>query len=167
MDVKVGVPGPFLMGCKGGTSGGAILLKDNVMDRSFKGAGQNHHAAFYSKIKGLLDDGFLTGSISNRTRQSLKPYVARGDLMKRLCEKAKVKEFGFHAIRHLTASILYHNGCDVSLIQRVLRHKNATTTNRYLQNLGTEAVRKGLEDSLKGPAEVIDLVERKKAIGEK
>jgi integrase len=96
-----------------------------------------------------------------------KRYIARGDLMKRLCEKAKVKKFGFHSIRHLTASILYHNGCDISLIQRVLRHKNATTTNRYLQNLGIEAVRKGLEESLKGPAEVIDLTERKRAIGEK
>lgn len=96
-----------------------------------------------------------------------KPYVARGDLMNRLCEKAKVNAFGFHAIRHLTASILYHNGCDISLIQRVLRHKNPTTTNRYLQHLGIEAVRKGLEESLKGPAEVIDLKERKKTIGER
>ena len=39
--------------------------------------------------------------------------------------------------------------------------------NGYLQNLGIEAVRKGLEDSLKGPAEIIDLTERKKAGGEK
>ena len=77
-----------------------------------------------------------------------KPYLVRGDMMSRLCEKAKVKEFGFHAIRHLTASILYHNGCSVSLIQRVLRHKNPTTTNRYLQSLGIEAVRKGLEEGL-------------------
>jgi integrase len=76
-----------------------------------------------------------------------------------------VKEFGFHAIRHLTASILYHNGCSVSLIQRVLRHKNPTTTNRYLQSLGIEAVRKGLEEGLRGPAKVIDISARKKATG--
>jgi integrase len=87
--------------------------------------------------------------------------------MNRLCEKAEVKKFGFHAIRHLTASILYHKRHAVSIIQQVLRHKNATTINRYLQKHGIEAVRKGLEDSLKRPAEVIDLSERKKTIGEK
>jgi hypothetical protein len=39
---------------------------------AFKGADQNHHAAFYPKIKGLLDDGFLTASFSNGPGQSLK-----------------------------------------------------------------------------------------------
>jgi len=53
--------------------------------------------------------------------------------MKRLCKKAKVREFGFHAIRHMTASILYRNGQNVGVIQSVLRQKNPTTTNRYLQ----------------------------------
>jgi hypothetical protein len=33
--------------------------------------------------------------------------------MRRLCDKAKVKPFGFHAIRHLTASTLFNQGYDV------------------------------------------------------
>ena len=37
-----------------------------------------------------------------------QPFVERGKFMSRLCKAAKVKPFGFHAIRHLTASILYH-----------------------------------------------------------
>jgi integrase len=90
-----------------------------------------------------------------------KPFVCRSKFMRRICKKAGVKPFGFHSIRHLTASILYHKGCDTSLIQAVLRHKNPTTTNRYLQKMGLEHVRKGLEEGLRGPAKIIDLVERK------
>jgi len=72
-----------------------------------------------------------------------------------VCKKAKVEPFGFHGIRHLTASILYHKGHDVSVIQAILRHKNPTTTNRYLRTLGLEHTRKALEEGLKGPADVI------------
>ncbi|WP_394699529.1 tyrosine-type recombinase/integrase [uncultured Desulfobacter sp.] len=37
--------------------------------------------------------------------------------MKKLCERAGVKPFGFHGIRHQTASILYHKGYDMSVIK--------------------------------------------------
>ena len=85
--------------------------------------------------------------------------------MRRICKKAGVKPFGFHAIRHLTATILYHKGYDISLIQGVLRHKNPTTTDRYLRSLGLERVRKGLEEGLRGPAKIIELSERIEAKG--
>jgi len=84
-----------------------------------------------------------------------KPFTSRQHFMKRLCKKATVKPFGFHSIRHLTASILYHKGCDVAVIQAILRHKSPTTTNRYLKSLGLEHTRKALEEGLKGPAKVI------------
>jgi integrase len=84
-----------------------------------------------------------------------KPFTSRQHIMKSLCKKAKVKPFGFHAIRHLTASILYHKGYDVAIIQAILRHKSPTTTNRYLKSLGLEHTRKALEEGLKGPAKVI------------
>lgn len=62
-----------------------------------------------------------------------KPFVHRQHLMKRLCERAGVKPFGFHAIRHLTASILYRKGQPTSVIQAILRHKNPHTTSLYLR----------------------------------
>lgn len=88
-----------------------------------------------------------------------KPFTSRQHLMDRLCLKAGVKPFGFHAIRHLTASILYHSGQPTALIQSVLRHKSPQTTAGYLQTLGLEHTRQGLEDVMvkRGPAKVIEL----------
>jgi site-specific recombinase XerD len=47
----------------------------------------------------------------------------------------KVKPFGFHAICHLTASVLSEAGVPVKYIQAVLRHKKLSTTERYLHRL--------------------------------
>ena len=66
--------------------------------------------------------------------------------MGRLCDKAKVKRFGFHAIRHLSASILYHLSYEVAVMQAILRHKSPRTTEKYLKRLGLEKVREALED---------------------
>ncbi len=63
------------------------------------------------------------------------PFQQRQHFMKKLCEKAEVKPFGFHAIRHLTASILYHSGESVATVQQILRHKSPNTTSRYLKTL--------------------------------
>jgi site-specific recombinase XerD len=57
-----------------------------------------------------------------------------------------VQLFGFHSIRHLSASILYSLGYDLATIQMILRHKNAGTTERYLKSLGLEKAREALED---------------------
>lgn len=75
-----------------------------------------------------------------------KPFKERMQLMRRLCERAQVKPFGFHAIRHLTASILYKMGQPVSVIQAILRHKSPNTTAIYLRTLGLEETRGALED---------------------
>lgn len=85
-----------------------------------------------------------------------KPFLHRQHLMKRLCYKAKVKPFGFHAIRHLTASILYKKGYPLAIIQAILRHANPNTTARYIHSLGLEETRGALEEGLKGPAKVIE-----------
>ena len=74
-----------------------------------------------------------------------RPFRKRQKLMAQLCRRGGVKPFGFHAIRHLTASMLYKSGHPVSLIQMILRHKSATTTDRYLKKLGIEDAKKGLE----------------------
>ncbi|MCL2122824.1 MAG: tyrosine-type recombinase/integrase [Desulfovibrionaceae bacterium] len=74
-----------------------------------------------------------------------KPFKERMHFMKTLCERAGVKAFGFHAIRHLTASILYKMGQPVSVIQAILRHKSPNTTALYLKSLGLEETRGALD----------------------
>ena len=73
------------------------------------------------------------------------PFRGRMDFMKTLCIKAGVKHFGFHAIRHLTASILYEMGQPASVIQTILRHKSPSTTALYLRSLGLEETRAALD----------------------
>lgn len=72
-----------------------------------------------------------------------KPFKVRQKYMKRLCQAAGVKHFGLHAIRHLTASILAQEDVPMVTIQRILRHKQLTTTERYIR--GLEPVRPALE----------------------
>ena len=86
-----------------------------------------------------------------------KPFTSRQHMMRRLCARAGVKVFGLHAIRHLTASTLYHAGQPVAVIQSILRHKSPSTTELYLKSLGLEHTREALEDVFKNrrPAKVI------------
>ena len=78
--------------------------------------------------------------------------------MQRLCENAKVKPFGFHAIRHLSASMLFNLGYDLGVIQAILRHRSPSTTERYLKSIGMERVRDALESlSPKSEAEVLSI----------
>ena len=60
-------------------------------------------------------------------------------LMKSLCEKAGVKEFGFHAIRHHVASLLNDTGkASMKQIQRLLRHRRQNTTEVYLHSIDND-----------------------------
>lgn len=93
-----------------------------------------------------------------------KPFKNRLHTMKRWCDKAGVTPFGWHAIRHLTASTLYRRGYSQSHIQAVLRHKSATTTARYLRTLGVNEVRAVLDEGLQRECKVIPL-QRKTASG--
>ena len=90
-----------------------------------------------------------------------KPFQKRNHMMARLCKKADVKHFGFHAIRHLTASILYQSGEPVAVIQAILRHKSPTTTERYLRRLfGNDRTRDALE-KLNDTANIIQIQQPK------
>ena len=62
-------------------------------------------------------------------------YISRDHMMRRLCTKAGVKGFGFHAIRHLSASILDNAGVPLAAIQEILRHRSSRTTARYIHSL--------------------------------
>jgi integrase len=75
-------------------------------------------------------------------------YHQKGHTIKKACEKANVKPFGFHAIRHHVASILADSGkASISQIQKMLRHKRITTTDNYI---------KTLDPQLKQVANVLD-----------
>jgi integrase len=77
-----------------------------------------------------------------------KPYGYRSKFLKNACDKAKVKQFGFHALRHYGASILANANIPLSDIQEILGHEQITTTAIYIQSLKgsvIEAVKK-LED---------------------
>ena len=61
------------------------------------------------------------------------------NLMRSLCERAGVKPFGFHAIRHYVASLLGDSGkATLGQIQRFLRHRRQSTTETYLHELGRD-----------------------------
>ncbi|MBF0477743.1 MAG: site-specific integrase [Deltaproteobacteria bacterium] len=62
-------------------------------------------------------------------------YLERKRWMNGLCKRAGVKPFGLHGIRHLSGSILAGKNISAIDIQSVLRHKNLSTTERYLHQL--------------------------------
>jgi len=81
-----------------------------------------------------------------------KPYKYRRKFLPGLCKRAKVKPFGFHAIRRFVASVLQDSG-KVSLkkIQLLLGHSNLATTERYIYHLG---------EDLKSTVEVLSEIKR-------
>ncbi|MDH5525652.1 MAG: site-specific integrase [Desulfobulbaceae bacterium] len=65
-------------------------------------------------------------------------YSTKRYMMERLCKKAGIKPFSFHAIRHHVASILSDSGkASLGQIQKLLRHRRSTTTDNYLKTLNT------------------------------
>ncbi len=64
-------------------------------------------------------------------RQPVMKYM-----LGRLCKKAEVSPFGFHAIRHFFAvSLVKSQQTDLTDIQRLLGHQRATTTDIYLRGI--------------------------------
>jgi hypothetical protein len=95
-----------------------------------------------------------------------KPFQYRQYFMGNLCEREKVKPFGFHSIRHLTASTLYKLGFVIADIQSVLRHQSATTTARHIKSLGLEGVRSALEALSQQKGNVLIFKPREIIVGE-
>jgi integrase len=74
------------------------------------------------------------------SKKTGEPYVDRKHFIERLCAKAKVKRFGYHGIRGLSATLLAQE-LPPQEIQGILRHANLTTTVRYIRSLGVTADR--------------------------
>jgi len=61
-------------------------------------------------------------------------YTDRFDLMRRICQRAGVRRYTYHTIRHFVASYLYDKEKrPLPEISKLLRHRNYQTTERYLQ----------------------------------
>lgn len=68
-----------------------------------------------------------------------QPFTYRHKFLKGLCHRAGVKSFGFHALRRYAASILADKfKVSSKTIQRILRHKNLSTTEVYIKRLNTD-----------------------------
>lgn len=64
-----------------------------------------------------------------------EPFTQRQRFMTRLCERAGVKPFGFHGLRHKSAAITFAEG-GVAAAQILMGHERATTTDRYVRSTG-------------------------------
>lgn len=73
-----------------------------------------------------------------------KPYVYRNQLMRLLCERAKVMRFSYHALRHYGASHMVGHGVPITDIQEILGHSQVLTTSIYLRSLG-DGVKQAVE----------------------
>lgn len=67
------------------------------------------------------------------------PYIKRNKLMRKLCDKANVKRFGFHALRHAGASLMANINVPMVDIQAILGHENPSTTEIYVHTSGKTA----------------------------
>jgi integrase len=56
--------------------------------------------------------------------------------MRTLCNRAGVRYFRYHALRHFGASLLEQANVPIGSIQRLLGHENRTTTELYLHSIG-------------------------------
>ena len=65
-----------------------------------------------------------------------RPYQDRKKIMKRLCSEAGVKYLRFHPLRHAGASLMDRHNVPKGSIQRILGHKQRTTTDIYLHAVG-------------------------------
>lgn len=87
----------------------------------------------HQRITGLLGHVFMWQSDDGSGKWL--PYQYRQHWLKKLCARAGVKQFGFHGIRHLFASILASKNVPLVEIQKMLRHGSIQTTARYIHSL--------------------------------
>ena len=92
---------------------------------------------------------------SDRTGEKITgPYRDRHKIMRSLCQKAGVKYFRFHALRHASASVLDQRGARLGDIQRILGHENRKTTEIYLHSIGDDQ-REAIATLEQSPGEIL------------
>ncbi|MFP3867549.1 MAG: tyrosine-type recombinase/integrase [Desulfobacteraceae bacterium] len=96
------------------------------MARRYKERDENNPWVFWHTFRNKLGEK-ITG-----------PYKEQNKIMRSLCQKAGVKYFRFHALRHASASVLDQQGPRLGDIQRILGHENRRTTEIYLHSIGDD-----------------------------
>ena len=94
-----------------------------------------------------VDNVFMNTRYNNETLGN--PYTKRCGFMKRLCIKAGVKHFSFHAIRHKSAAIAFKNS-GLNAAQILMGHYQATTTDRYIKSAGLYTNQEDIVEALGG-----------------
>ncbi|MDP2045960.1 MAG: tyrosine-type recombinase/integrase [Deltaproteobacteria bacterium] len=105
----------------------------NMLDKRYKNRDRTKAWVFWGRHWSSKTGRFVEG-----------PYQHRKDLMATLCQRAEVRHFGFHALRHFGASVLEQANVPIGSIQRILGHENRTTTEIYLHSIG-EAERQAMD----------------------
>ena len=97
----------------------------DVLSRRFKRRDNSKPWVFWHRYWDRFKKEWVEGPYNNRRR-----------IMKTLCEKAGVRYFRFHVLRHFGASMLDQSGVPIGSIQRILGHENRSTTEIYLHSIG-------------------------------
>jgi integrase len=105
----------------------------------------DREADYFPMPKGSDLYGALTWQWEHRNTNSAyvftdhksgEKFTHRNTFMKRLCERAGVKAFGFKAFRKFGPSVLNDiHRVSIKKLQRLLRHKAQTTTEIYLKKI--------------------------------
>jgi len=69
-------------------------------------------------------------------------YHQRRKILKTACNRAGIRQFGYHAIRHMGADWLMNWGEDLRTISRFVRHKSLATTETYLRRRPDESLKR-------------------------
>ncbi len=64
------------------------------------------------------------------------PFKDRREIIRNLCNRAGIRHFCFHALRHAGASLMDSQNVSIGSIQRISGHKNRITTEIYLHSIG-------------------------------
>jgi integrase len=64
-----------------------------------------------------------------------RPYSESPRWMEDVCTRAGVPAFGFHALRHAVAHLVFNEGEPLGIVSELLGHKRKTTTEIYLKGV--------------------------------
>jgi len=119
------------------------LLTRKTKDGSMEGEQLPINDQLFNSLKWIWENRKYKDSpfvwLCGEGPHSGKPFTHRNRYLRGLCKRAGIKPFGFHSLRRYVASVLADtHKISAKTIQRILRHKSVSTTERYIQNLNRD-----------------------------